>query len=33
MPGRIAPEPPQPNRDPEHLAEQRELAHSAHLAG
>ena len=33
MPGRIIPEPPEPNRDPEHLAEERELARSAHLAG
>jgi hypothetical protein len=33
MPGRIAPEPRQPDRDPEHLAEERELARSARLAG
>ncbi len=33
MPGRIVPEPPQPNDDPERLAEARELARSAHLAG
>ncbi len=33
MPGRIIPEPPEPNRDPERLAEERELARSAHLAG
>lgn len=33
MPGRIVPEPPQPDRDPEHLAEERELARSAKLAG
>ena len=29
MPGRIIPEPPEPNREPEHLAEERELARSA----
>jgi hypothetical protein len=33
MPGRIVPEPPQPDDDPEHLAEAGELARSAHLAG
>jgi hypothetical protein len=33
MPGRIIPEPPPPDDDPEHLAEERELARSAHLAG
>src|SRR6266699_5788774 len=33
MPGRIVPEPPQPDRDPEQLAEERELARSARLAG
>jgi hypothetical protein len=33
MPGRIVPEPPQPNDDPERLAEERELARSARLAG
>ncbi len=33
MPGRIVPEPPQPDDDPEHLAEERELARSAQLAG
>ncbi len=33
MAGRIVPEPPQPNHDPERLAEERELARSAHLAG
>jgi hypothetical protein len=33
MPGRIIPEPPEPNRDPERVAEERELARSAHLAG
>ncbi len=33
MPGRIVPEPPEPNRDPERLAEERELVRSAYLAG
>jgi hypothetical protein len=33
MPGRNLPEPPQPDRDPQHLAEERELARSAKLAG
>src|SRR6266700_2998890 len=33
MPVRIIPEPPQPDRDPEQLAEERELARSARLAG
>jgi hypothetical protein len=33
MPRRIVREPPQPNHDPERLAEERELARSARLAG
>lgn len=33
MPGRIIPGPPPPDDDPERLAEQRELARSAKLAG
>jgi len=33
VPDRVVPEPPRPDRDPERLAEARELARSAHLAG
>ena len=33
MPGRSIPEPPPPDDDPERLAEERELARSARLAG